>query len=93
MSLARGAGSGAGNNLQRASRCSGIPAARSSAAVAGHAEKSNGAAGAVYSDRVIRLNWFEAQQERRQLPDTDSTDAAECLHQGVGRAAVAIQRQ
>ena len=48
---------------------------------------------AVSSDRVIRLDRLEAEQERQSLADADSADAAQRLHQRVGGAAVTVRRQ
>ena len=56
-------------------------------------DRPNGVAGIGGSDRMIGWNRFEAEQERRHLPDTDSADATKRLHQGVRGAAMAIQRQ
>lgn len=42
---------------------------------------------------MIWPNRLQTKQERRHLPDTDSTDAAKRFHQGVRGAAMAVQRQ
>lgn len=45
------------------------------------------------SGRAIGLDRFDAEQEVRQLPGANSTDAAQRLYQRVRGAGMAVRRQ